>query len=282
MQVGGRRPLADAGSLREQNGEAEGRAAARLAGDRELAAHAGDETARDGEPEPGSLVAARGGSVDLLELLEDAVEPVGRDPRTGVGDGEADAIAVARHAHADAALVGELHRVAGEVQDHLAQACRVPHHLAAEVAADQAGDLDALALRARRQELDGALDQRRQVEGLLDQVELSRLDLREVEDLVEDRQQRLARCPHRLDIGLLFQVDPRGEQEVRHAENAVQRRADLVADGGQEAGLGLVGGLGLAPGLREFGLGEAAVGDVATHPLGLPSQAAVLGMGLDP
>ena len=47
-----------------------------------------------------------------------------------------------------------------------------------------------------------------------------------------------------------------------HAQHAVQRRADLVAHGGQEGALGVVGGLGLFLGLDQRPLGLLARGDV--------------------
>ncbi len=45
----------------------------------------------------------------------------------------------------------------------------------------------------------------------------------------------------------------RGAQQFGHAEDAVERRADLVAHGGKEAALGAVGGLGLLLGAAQAG-----------------------------
>ena len=42
----------------------------------------------------------------------------------------------------------------------------------------------------------------------------------------------------------LLVVERRVEQQAAHADHRVHRRADLVAHGGQERALGLVGGFG--------------------------------------
>ena len=71
-------------------------------------------------------------------------------------------------------------------------------------------------------------------------------------------------------------------QGVDDADDAVQRRADLVAHIGQEVGLGPVGGLGRRLGVDQGPVGGDPVGDVARHaidavaePLGPPFQGAV-------
>ncbi len=52
------------------------------------------------------------------------------------------------------------------------------------------------------------------------------------------------------------------EHEIGHADDAVHRRADLVAHVRQELALGLVGGLGGVLGRAQFGFRLVALGDV--------------------
>jgi hypothetical protein len=153
---------------------------------------------------------------------------------------------------------------------------------AGTVGCDEGRDLDALALRFRRQKLDHAFDQRSNVERLGRKVDPAGLDLREVEDLVDQGQERLARGLDRADIGRLLGSRRGVEQKVGHAEDAVQRRAELVTDGREEARLRLACGLGANARLLELALRRDALGDVApgAHELG---GAAVPGHGgLDP
>ena len=83
------------------------------------------------------------------------------------------------------------------------------------------------------------------------QIELAGLDLGEIENFLDQRQQRFARGLRRLGISELLGRQRRVEQQIGHAENAVERRADFVADGGEEARLGAVGGFRLVARLFE-------------------------------
>ena len=60
-------------------------------------------------------------------------------------------------------------------------------------------------------------------------VELAGLDLGEVEDVVDDRQQRRAGVVDLADVVALLGGERRLEGEVRQADDGVHRRADLVA-----------------------------------------------------
>ena len=108
-------------------------------------------------------------------------------------------------------------------------------------AVDEGGDLNVFGLRARRQELDGFLDQRGESERLCRQFELAGLDLGEIENLFDQRKQGFAGRLRRLGVVKLLGRERRIKQEIGHAENAVERRADFVADGGEEPRLGAVG-----------------------------------------
>jgi hypothetical protein len=130
------------------------------------------------------------------------------------------------------------------VLTNLAQPQAVADHQRGHVGGDRDGDLEPLALRARRQQLDDAFDQPVQFEGLADELEPSCLDPGEVEDLVDQADQRRPRTADRLDIAGVLRVEPGLAQEIGHAENAAERRADLVAHRRQEARLRLARRLG--------------------------------------
>jgi hypothetical protein len=70
-----------------------------------------------------------------------------------------------------------------------------------------------------------------------------RLDLGEIEDVVDQRQQRLAAGAHDLGVLALFRRHLRVEQETGHADHAVERRADFVAHRRQKVALGAAGRL---------------------------------------
>ena len=61
--------------------------------------------------------------------------------------------------------VGELDGVAGEIEQHLAQPRGVADDARGQPLVDIGGDLEALGLRARRQQFDRVLDQGRETNG---------------------------------------------------------------------------------------------------------------------
>ena len=99
---------------------------------------------------------------------------------------------------------------------------------------DSADQLEALSLCRTGEELTDILDELTYLELLSDQVQFASLDLRVVEDVVDDLHHRLRGSAHRFDEALLPLVELRPRQELRHAQHAVHRRTDLVAHVGQE------------------------------------------------
>ena len=70
------------------------------------------------------------------------------------------------------------------------------------------------------------------------QLELAGLDLREIEDVVDDLQQSLGRARDGLRQPPLARRQLRSLQELRHSHHAVHRRADFVAHAREEFALG--------------------------------------------
>ncbi len=136
-----------------------------------------------------------------------------------------------------------------------------------QVRVDVEQQLDALLVRALREQIDDFLDHLADVEVLGFEAQLAGLDLREVENVVDDGEQRVGRA---LDGGreaALARIELRIEQQLGHAQHAVHRRADLVRHAREEFALGAAGRLGDAAGLdavvhrlaqRAVGLGETA------------------------
>ena len=150
------------------------------------------------------------------------------------------------------ALLGELDRVADQIDQDLPQPAGIAdqRRRARRVARSQR---QLQALRAGRARPGASSCRRARRAGRSRrcvEVELARLDLREVENVVDDRaaasrpttctMSRYSRCSA-VELGV--------ERQLRHADDAVHRRADLVAHVGQEFALGAAGGLGRLLGL---------------------------------
>ena len=78
-----------------------------------------DDLLGDGEAEAGPALGLGVGVVDLVELLEDALQLLGRYPRTRVGHGNSEVAVHGRCGDAHLASVGELDGVADEIEEHL-------------------------------------------------------------------------------------------------------------------------------------------------------------------
>ena len=106
---------------------------------------------------------------------------IGADARTGVLDGEAHASDIgALDAHRNAPFFGELHGIAGEIKQYLAQPRRVADHALRQVVVEIGRDLDTLRLCPRREQLDHVADHASEIERNRFEVEAARLNLREV------------------------------------------------------------------------------------------------------
>ena len=233
------------GRGRQHGGQREDAAAAGRAGHDHVAVHAPGHAARDGQTQAGAAETAGDAVVGLHEGLEDAVDLVGVDADAGVRHLKAQEIGPAgRRADAqrDAALRGELQRVGQQVHQRMLHTCRVADNDQRHAGRALKVQLQRPRLQLRPEQVFQAVQHLTQCEGRCFQHQVAGFDLGQVQQRVDQRAQRLAGLlehPHML--ALLGRQRGTGQQ-FGHAQHGVQRRADLVADVGQERRLGLVGG----------------------------------------
>ena len=186
-----------------------------------------------------------GAAVCLAESLENQFLLVGRHANPGVVHGERQHVARrARDLEPDRALVGEFERVRQQVLEHLAQTLRVGMQRCRHVGGDVQFQRQALFLRDRPQRIQQPL-QRRGDGDLFDLHRgLARLDLGQVENVVDQRQQIAARRVDGLRVLDLLRAQVAGlvvRQQLGQDQRGVERRAQFVAHVGQELALVLAG-----------------------------------------
>ncbi len=230
----------------------------------------------DGEAEARPAIAVDDAVVGLREGVEDAALRLGRDADAGVDDVDLEhqpAIRPLALAHADrhAAMRRELHRVAAEVQQHLLELLLRADQPQRKPRADPDMDEHALGLRLHRQDAPHLVEAGGEIErGDADRL-LAGLDAREVEDVVDQAQQRAAGiADHRRHLGLLA-VEPPEAQQVGERDDRVERRAQLVADAGEEHALGLARLLRLLLGLRQLADQHGDIDGSAIRPISSPT-----------
>ncbi len=272
---------------REVERAALARDAAALRGQR--AVHELGEAPADREPESRPAVAPGDRHVDLAERPEQPAHGLGRDADAGVADGDRDLPAARRvtpaaldrmpaEAQLHLAGGGELERVREEVDDDLADAPGIAEDARRQLVVHRVDQLDVVVGRRRGEQVERPLDRAPEVHRLGVQLDLAGLDLGEVEDVVDDRQQRVARGLDRLRVLLLLGVQRRVEQQPAHPDDRVHRRPDLVAHRRQERALGLVRVLGGAPRLERLGV-EPGVLDRDRRLLGEALEEREVGVG---
>ncbi len=96
-------------------------------------------------------------------------------------------------------------------------------------------------------------------------MKFSRLNFGEIENVVEESQQAVARTADRVGKLKLFFGEGGIEQKTRHADDGIHRGADFMTHGGEEVRLGLGGSKGFIPRLRKGMFCGFSAGDVFSN-----------------
>ena len=136
-------------------------------------------------------------------------------------------------------VLGELHRVVEHVQQDLADAADVADDRLRDTVVDLGAELEPLGRCERADQGEHAVDTCAEVEGCALELHAPGFDLGEVEDVVDDREQRLAARADDLGRLALLRVELGAQQQPAHPDHRIHRRADLVAHGGEEDALRL-------------------------------------------
>ena len=133
----------------QSRGEPEGAALAGHTAHTHIAVHHLGQFFGDRQPQASAAKLARGGAVGLLERLEQLAALFWRQTNAGVAHGKIQQhflLGLLLHAHHHIHLTpcGELDRIVGVVDQHLAQAQRVTHQIVGHIAVDVKDQLEAL------------------------------------------------------------------------------------------------------------------------------------------
>ena len=242
-----RRPIPDAARTFAPEREREHRSSPRRALDAHRAIHRLREAPADHEAQPRPPEFPRDRGVRLRERLEQGADALWgysnpRVPHRTLDLDEASLLArgrlpARRDAHEDLAGVGEFHGVAQQVHEDLPHPRPVAEHPGGHAGRERRREGEPLLLGRGGEEIERVLDALPQAERGDLQLQPARLDLGEIEDVIDHREERVAaRADGPRQIPLV-----RGElvveQEPRHADHAVERRPDLVAHRREELAL---------------------------------------------
>ena len=223
---------------------------------------------RQRQPEPGALATAGDAAIDLTKRLEGDLDFRRGHAQSGIAHLEFDAaIGSAAHDEADgAAWIGEFDRVAEQIQQDLLEPGRIGHQRRHRVV-----DFDRKAQgsgeRALSDQGDAGIGQAAHIDpGVFFEFEFSGVDLRQVEDLVDDVEQMRPALPDIADIFLLARVQRPGRAPLQHlgeTENRIERSAQLVAHIGEKSRFGQARRLRFGLGRLQVALRPHLLADVA-------------------
>ena len=142
------------------------------------------------------------------------------------------------------AALGKLDRVRHQVQHHLADAPGVTQKMAVCARGIPKQQFHSPLLCPGRHQIHYALQGAVQVKRHWLQQQLAGFHLGEVQNIVDDGEQRVGGLPNRLGIAPLLRRQCRARQQRGHAADAVHRGPDFMAHRGKKLALDESGGLG--------------------------------------
>ncbi len=207
---------------------------AQLAGHIELAAHHVHQPSADGQPQAGTAEAAGGGAIGLLEGGEQPSQLLFRHADAGVAHTEQQALAVQPGLERDQPPLRELDGIGQEIHQHLGQAQGIADTGSGQVGILLHTEIQTLRIGPVRDHGDGLVEDRRGREGLPLNDQTARLDLREIQDVVDDAQQQLTGIQDAAEDFPGFSPFVLPVAYLGQAQDRVQGGADLVAHVGEE------------------------------------------------
>ena len=164
---------------------------------------------------------------------------LGRNAHAGVLHRQCQAVGLQPGQHGDAALHGELERIADQVGQQLAQPQGVQLHLLGQAGCQLQGQLQATCVGGQAVLLNNLAQQWRQRQRRGLQPHLTGFKARQVQHIVNQLHQGVGRGLRHLPALALHGVQRAGAQPVQRQADGLQRRAQLMAGAGDKQVFGL-------------------------------------------
>ena len=232
----------------------ESRSGARLAFHPDGATHQPDQLLGNGQSETRSAVFAGRRGIYLGKSFEQPLLFIFGDTDAGIPHFEAQGQRSVctgfdqPNPDKDLSLFGKLYRITDQIGQDLAQTQIVAPDTDRHLSFYLVQQLDVCTGGTGAENVQDMFDTIMQVEVFVFQFHTAGLDLREIEDIVDDIQEAFAAGGDGLRIRALLFIQRRFYEQGGKSDHAVHRSADLMAHGGQEDAFGTIGLFGLMTG----------------------------------
>jgi len=194
---------------------------------------------RDGKPEPCAPVTAGCSGVSLNKLFKDALlyfigHTDSRIPHRKPEKRALVALLLQGNAHDNLSFGCKLDGVANEVRKNLAETSRIAQEAGWNVRVRRTDELEPLLVCTNGHTGGKIVKHNGKIESKAFKIKLAGLNLGEIKDIVEHAEKRFGACAHSLCTPPLLSVQLGIQQQTRHPENAVHRRAYFVAHVGKK------------------------------------------------
>src|SRR4029079_6338071 len=130
----------------------------------------------------------------LRKTFKNSIELVGRNADSCIADRKSNGAGqgefwIPHHSHRDGPAIDKFECVADEVNEDLVESVGVSNHGTRDVRRKVAGELKAFFIGSHGQNLNGLFNQVAQIKVGLFQIQMGDFDFRQVEDVVNQRQQ---------------------------------------------------------------------------------------------
>ena len=222
----------------------------------DCAVHQADDPRGDRQSQAGSLHGCHG--VQALEILEQPAAAGLIDPAAGVGDFDPQSArpGAGQHPQFHAAFLGVFYRIAEQIEEHLAQPSRIGDDVARRVMGIDDAQAECALGGRWADESDAAFGQVANRDLLRVEFHASGLDRGEIEHALDHLEQMPSGEHHGSDVIILASGEAGLDaQKLGVAQNAVERRPEVVGDHGDETCFCLAGLFRGVLGSAQFGLG---------------------------
>ena len=236
----------------------EGKAAAlpQRAGHGQLAAHQMHQTATDGQAQAGAAKAPRGRGLCLGKTFKNSLQAVSGNANARIAHGKLHAHPLRPglqelQSHHHLAALGEFDGIARQIQQHLLQAQIIAAQNAGHGRIELKQHLHLFVLQSRGQHHREVAHQLIEAKRCIVKHQLARLHLGEIQNIVEDGQQRARRAFSLVDVVLLARIQTTQLQQLQQAQHGIHGGANFVAHVGYKFTFGLAGRFSLARALGQ-------------------------------